>query len=131
VILGFFARSCPNRGLLARELLGKGVMPRSSAEPADPALALRKRAARLLHKKEPRKAVLALREAAALDPSGQSFVRLAHVLLLTGKAGEALHWLKQALYSFRHDEQRGRGRTVARLILKLDPSDASALRRAA
>src|SRR5262245_40605886 len=106
-------------------------MPRPGAEPADPALALRKRAARLLHKKEPRKAALALREAAALDPTGPAIVRLAHVLLLTGKQKEALHWLKQALYSFRHDEQRGRARTVARLILKLDPADAHAQRRAA
>lgn len=106
-------------------------MPRPGADSADPAHALRKRAARFLRKKEPRKAALALREAAALEPSGQAFVRLAHVLLLTGKQDEALHWLKQALYSFRHDDQRGRARSVARLILKLDPADASALRRAA
>jgi tetratricopeptide (TPR) repeat protein len=106
-------------------------MPRPSAASADPALVLRKRAARFLHKKEPRKAALALREAAALDPTGPAFVRLAHVLLLTGKREEALHCLKQALYCFRHDELRGRARTVARLILKLDPADASALRRAA
>lgn len=106
-------------------------MPRTQTRPAEPARALRTRAARLLRKQEPRKAALALREAAAMDPSGASFVRLAHVLLLTGKADEALHWLKQALYCFRHDDQRGRARTVARLILKLDPADASALRKAA
>jgi tetratricopeptide (TPR) repeat protein len=108
-----------------------GGMSRPRAKLADSALVLRKRAARLLHKKEPRKAALALREAAALDPSGPGFVRLAHVLLITGKRDEALHCLKQALYCFRHDDQRGRARTVARLILKLDPGDASALRRAA
>jgi hypothetical protein len=106
-------------------------MSRPGAKPADSALVLRKRAARLLHKKEPRKAALALREAAALDPSGPGFVRLAHVLLITGKRDDALHCLKQALYCFRYDDQRGRARTVARLILKLDPGDASALRRAA
>lgn len=106
-------------------------MPRPGAKPADSALALRRRAARFLQKKEPRKAVLALREAAALDANGPGFVRLAHVLLLTGKRDESLHWLKQALYCFRHGDQRGRARTVARLILKLDPADASALRRAA
>ncbi len=72
-----------------------------------------------------------MREAAALDPSGASFVRLAHLLLLAGKRDEALQWLKQAMYCFRHDEQRGRARTVARLILKLDPEDASALKKAA
>ena len=106
-------------------------MPRHRADHADPALALRKRAARLLHKKEPRKAALALREAVALDPTGAAYVRLAHVLLTLGKRDEALHCLKQALYCFRHDELRGRARTVARMILKLDPGDASAQRKAA
>jgi tetratricopeptide (TPR) repeat protein len=106
-------------------------MPRYAADPADSALALRRRAARLLRKDEPRKAALSLREAAALDPSGPGFVRLAHVLLVLGKRDEALQWLKQAMFCFRHDDQRGRARTVARLILKLDPADAGALRKAA
>ena len=52
-------------------------------------------------------------------------------LLTLGKRDEALHCLKQALYCFRHDELRGRARTVARMILKLDPGDASAQRKAA
>jgi hypothetical protein len=58
-------------------------------------------------------------------------VRLAHVLLAAGKRDEALHALKQALYCFRYDEMRGRARTVARLILQLDPNDETAQRRAA
>src|SRR5689334_9512212 len=106
-------------------------MPRHAAEPIDPVLALRRRASRLLRKDEGRRAAQVLREAAQLDPTGASFVRLAHVLLGLGKREEALHWLKQALYCFRHDDQRGRARTVARLILKLDPADASAQRKAA
>lgn len=106
-------------------------MPHHAAASVDPALALRRRAIRLLRKDERRKAAQVLREAAQLDPSGASFVRLAHVLLALGKRDEALHWLKQALYCFRHDDQRGRARTVARLILKLDPADASAQRKAA
>lgn len=99
--------------------------------PVDPARSLRNRAARHLRRDEPRKAVLALREAAALHPHGPSFVRLAHVLQLVGKDDEALQALKQALYCFRHADQRGRARTVARLILKLDPADASAQKKAA
>ena len=97
----------------------------------DPVRSLRNRAARHLRRDEPRKALLALRQAAALDPHGPSFVRLAHVLQGLGKDAEALSALKQALYCFRHDVERGRARTVARLILRLDPADASALRKAA
>jgi len=104
--------------------------PQSPAH-LDPVSSLRHRAARHLRRDEPRKAVLALREAAAMAPRGPSFVRLAHVLQQVGKADEALQALKQALYCFRHDDQRGRARTVARLILKLDPADASARKKAA
>jgi tetratricopeptide (TPR) repeat protein len=114
--------------------LGKGTSTMRRPIPAaslDPVRSLRNRAARHLRRDEPRKAVLALREAAALDPHGPSFVRLAHVLQLIGKDDEALSALKQALYCFRHEAQRGRARTVARLILRLDPADASALRKAA
>ena len=75
--------------------------------------------------------MLALREATALDPSGASYVRLAHLLQQQGKRDEALHALKQALYCFRYDDMRGRARTVARLILALDPEDRAAQKRAA
>lgn len=97
----------------------------------DQVAVLRRRAARYLRKNDQRKAVLALREATALDPSGASYVRLAYVLGRLGKTGEQLHALKQALYCFRYDDMRGRARTVARLILQLDPTDTAALRRAA
>lgn len=92
---------------------------------------MRHRATRLVRKGEFRKAVLALREAAALEPSGASYVRLAHGLLLIERRDEALHALRQALYCFRHDDQRGRARTVALLILKLDPADRNARKKAA
>jgi len=94
-------------------------------------VALRRRAARYMKKRAPRKAAIALRQAAALEPSGPSFVRLSRALAASGKLQCALHALRQALYCFRHDELRGKARTVARLILALDPNDAAALRRAA
>lgn len=103
----------------------------SSDAQNDTVIALRRRAARLLRKGEARKAVLALREAAAIEASGPSFVRLAHLLIKVGKRDEALHALRQALYCFRYDDMRGRARTVARLILALDPQDAAAQKRAA
>jgi hypothetical protein len=105
-------------------------MPPSDAL-QDQVAVLRRRAARFRRKGEPRKAALALREASALDPSGASFVRLADALQRLGKRDEALHALKQALYGFRYDDMRGRARTVARLILALDPQDSAARRRAA
>jgi tetratricopeptide (TPR) repeat protein len=92
---------------------------------------LRRRAARYMKRGEPRKAALALREAAALEPTGAAFTRLAHALQAAGKREAALQALRQALYCFRHDELRGRARTVARLILRLDPADSTAQRRAA
>jgi hypothetical protein len=104
---------------------------RISTLPNSPLRALNQRAARLLRKGEIRKAALALREVASLAADGPSFVRLAHVLGLLGKEAEALHALKQALYCFRHDHQRGRARTVARMVLKLDPADLGAQRKAA
>lgn len=103
----------------------------TTSNASDPLFVLRRRAARFLRKGDPRKAALALRELTALDPSGASYTRLAHALLAAGKRDEALHALKQALYCFRYDDMRGRARTVARLILQLDPSDRTALRRAA
>jgi tetratricopeptide (TPR) repeat protein len=103
----------------------------SERGPLEGVSALRRRAARFRRKGEPRKAILALREAAALEPSGASFVRLAHLLQEVGKRDEALHALRQALYCFRYDDMRGRARTVARLILALDPEDRAAQKRAA
>jgi len=104
---------------------------RVSSLPIDPLRALNHRAARLLRRGETRKAALVLREAASLAADGPSFVRLAWVLERLGKRDEALRALKQALFRFRHEDQRGRARTVARMILKLDPADASARRKAA
>lgn len=104
---------------------------RTSTLPIAPHRALSQRAARLLRRGETRKAALALREAASLAADGPAFVRLGHVLGLLGKDSEALQALRQALYCFRHDYQRGRARTVARMILKLDPADTGAQRKAA
>jgi tetratricopeptide (TPR) repeat protein len=127
----------PSRGVLNEgngpplALKGTHMQRRISTLPISPLRALNQRAARLLRKGETRKAALALREAASMAADGPAYVRLAHVLSQLGKRDEALHALKQALYCFRHDHQRGRARTVARMILKLDPADLSAQRKAA
>ena len=97
----------------------------------DPVRALQRRALRLLRRGESRRALQALREATALSPSGATYTRLGHALLEAGKTDEALHAFRQALYCFRYDAMRGRARTVARMILELDPADAAAQRRVA
>jgi Tfp pilus assembly protein PilF len=102
-----------------------------SQPPPASTIALRRRAIRFIKRGDSRKALMALREAAAQDQSGPSYVRLAHLQLAMGRNDEALQSLKQALFSFRHEELRGRARTVARMILKLDPADRGALRKAA
>lgn len=96
-----------------------------------PAVALSRRAMRLLRRGDARKAVMTLREATALDGSGAMFTRLGYALTKAGKKDEAIHAFKEALFLFRHEDMRGRARTVARMILALDPTNTAALRRAA
>jgi Flp pilus assembly protein TadD len=106
-------------------------MRRKIAQPANDTSVLHRRAMRMLRKGDARKAVMTLREASALDPSGASYTRLGHALICAGKRDEAVLALKHALYCFRHDDMRGRARTVARMILQLDPQDATAQKRVA
>ena len=106
-------------------------MRRKPPQPANDVPTLHRRALRMLRKGDARKAVMTLREASALDPSGASYTRLGHALMCAGKKEEAVHALKHALYCFRHDDMRGRARTVARMILELDPRDQTAQKRVA
>jgi hypothetical protein len=106
-------------------------MRRKMAQPAKDTSVMHRRALRMLRKGDVRKAVMTLRESSALDPSGASYTRLGYALMCAGKSDEAVLALKHALYCFRHDDMRGRARTVARMILQLDPQDATASKRAA
>ena len=90
-----------------------------------------RRARRLMRRGDARKALQMLRESAARYQSGAAYCFLAHALIATGKQEEALGALRQALYCFRHTDQQGRARTVARWILTLDPGDRAARRRVA
>jgi hypothetical protein len=89
------------------------------------------RARRFLRKGESRKAMLALREAVALDPSAVRFTQLGVLLGKVGRPREAIDAFKQALFLFRSSGARGKARTVAHLILVLDPAEPSAQRAAA
>jgi Flp pilus assembly protein TadD len=106
-------------------------MRRKMTQPANDVSTLHRRAMRMLRRGEARKAVMTLREASALEPSGAAYTRLGHALICAGKKDEAVLALKHALYCFRHDDMRGRARTVAHMILALDPRDATAQKRVA
>jgi hypothetical protein len=99
--------------------------------PGTDARVTRRRAQRHVRRGEVRKALQLLRESAARAPSGPVYCWLADTLLAAHQAEEALGALRQALYCFRHPQARPRARTVARLILRLDPSDTAARKKAA
>jgi len=91
---------------------------------------LMKRARRLARRGEHRKAALALREASALAPSAVAYCRLGAALERAGRPHEAVMAFKEALYILRLEHDRPRERTVATIILALDPEDRAALRAA-
>jgi tetratricopeptide (TPR) repeat protein len=110
---------------------GSDMRRKPANQTVDPAPTLERRAMRLLRRGDARKAAITLREAAALNPCGASYTRLGYALMRAGRNDEAVRALKEALYCFRHGDMRGRARTVARMILALDPRDATAQKRVA
>lgn len=92
---------------------------------------LRRKARRHARKGDMRKAALALREAVALEGTPQAWTRLGGMLRRAGRDSDALHALRQAMFLFRRGGMDGRARSVARLIVELDPQDMKAARFAA
>lgn len=89
---------------------------------------LKRRAQRLARKGDYRKAALALRERVALTGDAASWVALGDMLRRARRVPEALTALRQGLYLHRRAGAEGRARTVARMIVALDPWDAKAAR---
>lgn len=89
---------------------------------------LTRKAQRLARKGEYRKAALALRERVALAGDAPSWVALGDMLRRARRLPEALGALHQGLYLHRQNGAMGRARTVARMIVALDPWDAKAAR---
>jgi len=87
-----------------------------------------RRAWRHARKGDYRKAVLALRELAAITGQAKNWVRLGDMLLRAQRNEEALDALRQAMWLHRRIGSEGRARTVARMILRVDPKDALATR---
>jgi predicted Zn-dependent protease len=80
---------------------------------------------------EYRKAALALRELVTLEDSPAAWVALGDMLARARRPDDALHALRQALWRHRRLGADARARTVARLIVAIDPSDGDARRFAA
>jgi uncharacterized protein HemY len=107
------------------------MLPNANNNSPSIARTMRRRAQRCLERGDMRKALQLLRESAAREPCGATYCWLAHALLAAHKREDALSALRQALFCFRHEDTRPRARTVARLILKLDPGDCAARKKAA
>ncbi len=89
---------------------------------------LRRRGVRFVKDGDARRGALALRESAAITGHGSTFVLLGHALTQAKRSEEALDAFKQALWIFRRDGADGRVRSVAHLILAVDPSDQKVAR---
>ncbi len=89
---------------------------------------LKRRARRLARSGDYRKAALALREHVALRGDAASWVALGDMLRRARRVPEALNALRQGRYLHRKAGADGRARTVARMIVALDPWDAKAAR---
>lgn len=90
---------------------------------------LRRRAQKHARKGNFRKAVVALRQLAALDGSPAHWVALGDALRRARKEREAIRALHQGLFLHSRAGFDRRARSVAQLILELDPTDRVAERQ--
>lgn len=89
---------------------------------------LKRRARRLAGKGETRKAALALRELTARTDDPTHWVMLGDMLRRARRDDEALAAFREALWRLRKAGAQRRARSVAALVLALDPSDSQAQR---
>jgi len=87
---------------------------------------LRRRARRLARKGHHRKAAVALRELVALEADAATYALLGDMLRRARRGPEAVEALRQSLWLHRRAGAERRARTVARLIVAIDPFDAKA-----
>jgi hypothetical protein len=84
---------------------------------------LRRRARRATRKGDHRKAAVALRELVALEGDAKSWTLLGDTLKRARRPREAIRALKQACWLHRQAGADLRARTVARMLVELDPFD--------
>lgn len=97
----------------------------------DPRALILRRARRLSRKGDYRKAAVALRRLAGMDGEARSWVALGAMLRRARRPELALDALKQGMWLHSKNGAEGRARSVARLILELDPANARAQRLSA
>jgi len=69
-----------------------------------------------------------MREVVALGGEARSWVRLGYLLARGKRDAQAVDALKQGLFLYRREGAAGRARTVAQMILRLDPAEPCARR---
>jgi Flp pilus assembly protein TadD len=88
------------------------------------------RAQRLVRKGQFRKAALALRKLAGASDEPRHWVALGHMWKRARRQDQALDALRQGMFLHKRRGASDRARTVARMILELDPADSGAFRLA-
>lgn len=89
---------------------------------------IERRVQRFLRKGQFRKAALALRKLAGSSEEPRHWVALGHMWRRARRRDQALDALKQGMFLHKRRGAGDRARTVARLILELDPQDSGAFR---
>jgi hypothetical protein len=93
----------------------------------DPSAVIRRRVQRLRQKGEYRKAAVDLRKLAGMTGEARTWVALGAMLMRARRDDDALDALKQGMWLHAHNGAKARARSVARLILQLDPFNRRAL----
>ncbi len=96
----------------------------------DPTDILKRRAIRLAHKGEYRKAALALRERAALVNDAPAWVMVGYLLRRARRPDVGVFGRRTGSANPPPAAARRRARSVARMITSLDPTDRAALKMA-
>lgn len=91
---------------------------------------IERRSARLARKGQFRKAAIALRKLAGASEEPRHWVALGHLWQRARRHEQALDALKQGMFLHKRRGADERARTVARMILELDPADSGAFRLA-
>jgi Flp pilus assembly protein TadD len=105
------------------------TMP-SSEPPSDRGQVLLRRARRFALRGEHRKAAVALRELVTYSGDARSWTLLGDMLVRARRKAEAIAAFRQAMWLHNRSGSKLRARTVARLIVSLDPHDEKAVQLA-
>ena len=89
---------------------------------------IQRRTTRLARKGQYRKAALALRKLAGSSGEPRHWVALGHLWRRARRRDQALDALRQGMFLHKRRGADQRARTVARMILELDPADSGAFR---